>query len=239
MFDVGGNYANRIGNYTVLELNGNKMTVRYEDGSEASLNIGIQERIWENIQAEVEAENSRNRKRKKGKSKVNHYIKSITVFNNEDLNSASIRATVTPTGQKAPVINSGDRFIYYSVSSRAFFAVATITGDPKKGLGKDYVDLGFAKNAKIKIYPIDIDAFAPKMDQALWLDSTELESVPKYKELLADGETYLQITEDDFELLAEALTEFAEDDEDGAGVDDDDDDDDDDSTMLLEDELEL
>ena len=238
MFEVGGQYANRIGSYTVVEISGNKMAVRYEDGSEASLNMGIQERIWENIQADMEAKNSRSRKRKTKGSKVNHYIKSIGVFNNEDLNAAAIRATVTLAGPKAPEIKSGDRFLYYSVSSRAFFAIATITGDPKNGSGKDYVEMGFNKKDKVRIYPIDIDAFAPKMSQALWLDSTELESQPKYKELLAEGEVYLTITEDDFELLAEALTEFVEDDEDEIEVEDDDDDDDDNS-LLMEDDLDI
>ncbi len=237
MFEVGGQYANRIGDYEVLEINGNKMLVRYEDGSEANLNMGIQERIWENIQADVEAQNSRNRKRKKAGSQVSHYIKSIAVFNNEDLNTAAIRATVTPTGPKGPAIKSGDRFIYYSVSSRAFFAVATITGEPKKASGKDYADLGFSKGTSMRVYPIDIDAFAPKMDQALWLDSTELESQPKYKELLAEGQVHLSITEDDFELLAEALTEYAENDVDDLETDDSGDDEE--EPLLIEDELDI
>lgn len=237
MFEVGGQYANRIGDYTVVEISGNKMLVRYEDGSEASLNMQIQERIWENIQADVEAKSSRTRKRKTKGSKVKHYIKSIGVFNNEDLNAATIRATVTLAGPSAPEINSGDRFVYYSISSRAFFAVATITGSPKTGSGKDYIDMGFRKKDKIRIYPIDIDAYALKMSQALWLDSTELESQPKYKEILAEGEVYLAITEDDFELLAEALTEFVEDDEDD--IETEQEEDDDEETLLLEDDLDI
>jgi len=237
MFEVGGQYANRIGNYTVVEISGNKMSVRYEDGEEASLNMQIQERIWENIQADVEAQNSRSRKRKTKGSKVKHYIKSVGVFNNEDLNAAAIRATVTIAGPGAPEIKSGDRFLYYSVSSRAFFAIATITGDPKSGSGKDYVDMGFAKKDKIYIYPIDIDAFAPKMSQALWLDSTELESQPKYKEVLAEGEVYLSITEDDFELLAEALTEFVEDDEEDVEAEAEEEEEE--ESLLLEDDLDI
>jgi hypothetical protein len=54
-FEVNGTYANRIGQYTVLAVNPPKMKVRYEDGSEAELNMAIQARIWENIEAEMEA----------------------------------------------------------------------------------------------------------------------------------------------------------------------------------------
>ena len=55
MFELNGVYRNRIGEYTVLALNGPRMTVRYADGSEAELNVNIQARIWENIVAEQEA----------------------------------------------------------------------------------------------------------------------------------------------------------------------------------------
>ena len=54
MFEVGGEYANRNGKYKVLEINDPKMTVEYEDGTTAELRMNIQERIWENIQAEKE-----------------------------------------------------------------------------------------------------------------------------------------------------------------------------------------
>ena len=55
MFEVNQSYANRKGKYTVLEVNPPKMRVRYEDGTEAELNVEIQTRIWENIQSEEEA----------------------------------------------------------------------------------------------------------------------------------------------------------------------------------------
>ncbi len=58
MFEVNGSYANRKGRYTVLEVNPPRMLVRYEDGSEAELNMDIQERIWQNIAAEIEARES-------------------------------------------------------------------------------------------------------------------------------------------------------------------------------------
>ena len=54
MFELNGVYRNRIGEYTVVALNGPRLVVRYADGSEAELNINIQARIWENIVAELE-----------------------------------------------------------------------------------------------------------------------------------------------------------------------------------------
>ena len=76
------------------------------------------------------------------------------------------------------------------------------------------------------------------MSQALWLDSVELESQPKFKDLLIKGEVYLPINEDDFELLAESLTEYVE-----AEEDDEDDIDEDleeeEEELLLEDDLDL
>ena len=55
MFEIGGKYENRNGKYEVIEIDGDRMTVKYEDGSENSLKMNIQERIWLNIVAEEEA----------------------------------------------------------------------------------------------------------------------------------------------------------------------------------------
>lgn len=237
MFEVGGKYENRHGQYEVTEVNGDRMIVKYADGSESDLKMGIQERIWLNIIAEKEAEATRNnKKKKKTTSKANHYIKSISSIAEALLNPADIITAVTPTSpKKAPKIVSGDRFIYYSILEKGFFAVATITGDPKKAKASDYADLNFDEK-KIHIYPIDIDAFGASYSKMIYADAFELESQPDYRDLLTEGEMYLKINEDDFELLAEALTEFTE--------DDDDDDsseeellDDDDSLLMDDDEI--
>ena len=45
--------------YKVLSIDGQTMSVRYEDGTEADLKIHIQERIWENIVAEQEPKSTR------------------------------------------------------------------------------------------------------------------------------------------------------------------------------------
>ncbi|MFT5194852.1 MAG: hypothetical protein ACI85U_001862 [Candidatus Promineifilaceae bacterium] len=235
MFEIGGTYENRNGKYEVIEIEADLMTVKYKDGSEFQLRMGIQERIWLNIVAEQEAANSRSRKKKTTTSKANHYIKSIKSISEGLLNPADITTAVTPTSpQKAPVITSGDRFIYYSILEKGFFAVATITGDPKKAKASDYADLNFDEK-RIHIYPIDIDAHAGNYEKMIYAEGFELESQPDYREKLTEGEMYLLVSEDDFELLAEALTEFLEvDDEDE--LDSDDSQSDDDDSLIMDDE---
>lgn len=235
MFEIGGKYENRNGQYEVIEIEADRMTVKYKDGSESNLKMGIQERIWLNIIAEREAETSRSKKKKTKISKANHYIKSIESIAEALLNPADISTAVTPTSPtKAPAIVSGDRFIYYSILEKGFFAVATITGDPKKAKASDYADLNFDEK-RIHIYPIDIDAHANSYNKMILADGFELESQPDYRDKLTESEMYLSISEDDFELLAEALTEFVE-------VEDEDDDDetqpeDDDSLLIDDDEI--
>ncbi len=236
MFEVGGTYSNRIGTYTVLDIGPEKMKVRYENGVEGELRIAVQERIWQNILTEMEARSNRSRRRSSG-TQVQHFIKSVASLGDDELNVSDIRAIVTPMSKKAPPLKSGDRFIYYSVSAKAFFAVATITGEPKEADAKDFPDLEF-EDEFVDVYPIDIDAFAATMSQALWLDNVELESQPRFKELLIKGEIYLPISEDDFELLAESLTEYVE-----AEEDEDDELDEDleeeEEELLLEDDLDI
>lgn len=53
-FLVGGRYANRKGEYEVLRIQGNKMWVRYDDGTEQELTVEIQARIAVNMALEVE-----------------------------------------------------------------------------------------------------------------------------------------------------------------------------------------
>lgn len=232
MFEVNGNYANRKGHYTVLSIGPEKMKVRYEDGTEAELKISVQERIWENIRTEVEAATASRAKRKAG-SNNQHFIKTIMAISDGDLNPAAIRALVTPSSPKAPTINIGDRFIYYAIEAKSFFAVGTITAEAKEAKAKDFAELQF-EGKTILVYPIDLDAYATTMAQAVWLDSVELESQPDFRKMLNKPETYLSISEDDFELLAELLTEFVEED-----IDEDDDLDEDDDDLDLDDDLDM
>jgi hypothetical protein len=51
-FEVGKIYRNRIGQYTVQEIEGERMTIRYEDGRTLATTVRLQARIWENIQFE-------------------------------------------------------------------------------------------------------------------------------------------------------------------------------------------
>ena len=237
MFEIGEKYENRNGKYKVIEIDGDRMTVKYADGTENSLKMGIQERIWLNIVAEEEAATSRTRKKKKTTSKASHYIKSIAGIAEALLTPADITTAVTPSSpKKAPKITSGDRFIYYSIAEKGFFAVATITGDPKKAKASDYADLNFDEK-KIHIYPIDIDASAASYKKMIFAEAFELESQPEYRDILTEGEMYLKINEDDFELLAEALTEFVEDEEDDETSLDNQTQEEDDSLMIDDDEI--
>lgn len=51
-FEVGKMYRNRNGEYTVQAIDGNWMKIRYASGGTLETRVGIQARIWENIQFE-------------------------------------------------------------------------------------------------------------------------------------------------------------------------------------------
>ena len=53
-FRVGEMYANRRGNYEVMQIAPPKMTVRYDDGEFLTADIVILARIWDNLQAPPE-----------------------------------------------------------------------------------------------------------------------------------------------------------------------------------------
>jgi hypothetical protein len=52
-FEVGGRYRNRIGEYTVLSIKGDTMTVRYDDDCQQILNVEKQAWIVQSIQDEA------------------------------------------------------------------------------------------------------------------------------------------------------------------------------------------
>ena len=230
MFEVNGTYANRKGNYTVLSLDGDRMTIRYEDGSEANLKISLQERIWENIEVERQAAAAKTVKRpKKSVSGTNFYIKTVSISEEHSLNLIGLQrrraATVPNSG-----ITQGDRLIYFAVEPQLFIAVATITAKPKKGKAIDYL-FGDGENPKAKVdaHPIDIDAHIEKAEMAIPVDASELESLPNHAETLTVPHKYFAINEDDFELLAELIMEVGESED--AAIDD--------SDIAPEEELEM
>lgn len=51
-FEVGKIYRNRVGQYVVEAIEGDKMKIRYVEGGTLETNVNIQARIWENIQFE-------------------------------------------------------------------------------------------------------------------------------------------------------------------------------------------
>ncbi len=233
VFEVNGQYENRKGKYTVLNFSGRKMRVRFVDGSEADLNVGIQERIWENILAEQEAAAAAAAKKagkRRPKSTVTfyHYIKTVSISEDNDLSILSLkqRQALARQDQK---LQRGDRLLYFAVEPQLFFAVATITADPKKAKAKDYLYSDNPKE-KIHLYPIDVDAHIENAEFAIAGDTTELESMPDHLSKLSQPNQFFRINEDDFELLSEMIMEFGEieevdDDEtdDGEGTDIDDD----------------
>lgn len=237
MFEVNGQYENRKGKYTVLSFSGRKMHVRFEDGSEADLNVGIQERIWENILAEQEAAaaaaaKKAGKKRPKAASISRHYIKTVSISEDNDLGIIGLKQRQAMAGMDQ-ALDRGDRLLYFAIEPQVFFAVATITADPKKAKAKDYLYSDNPKE-KIHLFPIDVDAHIENIEFAIAGDATELESMPNHLSQLGEPNQFFLVNEDDFELLSEMIMELGEIEE----VDDDDDDDDGDGADL-DDDLEL
>lgn len=216
MFEVNGVYVNRKGKYTVLAINPPKMSVRYEDGTYAELNIGIQERIWENIVAEQEARAASRlaRANRQGLAQnTQFFIKVVSMpAPGELLFPGWHERVVLARDEEVEQIKSGDRLIYYALENQVFFAVATITGPAIEASPKDYF---FNLDSELAhFFPVDVDAAAFNLATAVPLDSVELESQPNFGKLKLAPESYVKINEDDFELLAELLTEITEFDED-------------------------
>lgn len=212
MFEVNGVYANRNGKYAVLSVNGPRMRVRYEDGNEAELNMRVQERIWENIVAEQEEKDAKEaiRRAKLGLAQNKFYIKVISIPDADELMFPGWQEQlIMAIEEDASKIKSGDRIIYYALEPQIFFGVATITGDAKKANPKDYFYTIDLKSAHF--YPVDIDAAATHLEHGMRADSVELESYPRFRTMRLKAEMFLEINEDDFELLAETLTEVSED----------------------------
>jgi hypothetical protein len=208
-FEVNGTYANRIGQYKVLALNPPKMLVRYQDGSEAELNIAIQARIWENIEAEMEAKQASRMARQRRGINVNHFIKAVTVMADGDPTFPGwAERVIAATVDEEDQIKQGDRIIYYGLDIKTFFAVATITGEVFTANPKEY----FYKTDADKwpFFPVDIDTTASTPEGGIPVESVELESQPQFRKLKLAPESFLKINEDDFELLAEWLTELSE-----------------------------
>ena len=212
MFEENGEYANRNGTYTVLAIDGPTMSVRYADGTHADLRINIQERIWANIQAEQEkpAAKSSPRKRVRKTSaalNVGHYIKVVSIPPGEGLNFPGWETRVVMIG-KDDQIKKGDRLIFFALEALTFFAVATVTGDIFKANPKKYTFVVGAKKADF--CQIDIDADTGTLESGVNLNAIELESCPDFSAQPVSPESLCTISEDDFELLSEALTEATE-----------------------------
>jgi hypothetical protein len=187
------------------------MTVEFEDGSTAELSINIQRRIWENILVEEEARSSRatRRGRRSKISKNRFYIKPILVLAAEEVINLGKQSKVETTEKSVTKVNPADRLVYYAVDKQVFFAVVTITGPAKKT--KSTLSL---KKEAIFQFPVDVDVFAPNLNRAVHASTVDLESLKDIQATLANTAEYVEISEDDFELMAELLTELTEEAED-------------------------
>jgi hypothetical protein len=188
------------------------MLVRYEDGSEAELNMRVQGRIWENIVAEQQEKDAKEaiRRARLGTTQNKFYIKVISIPDADELMFPGWQERIVMAlSEYADKVHSGDRIIYYALEPQIFFAVATITGEAKEANPKEYFYTVDEPTAHF--FPVDMDAFATLLEHGLRADSVELESYPKFRNMRLKPEMFLEISEDDFELLAETLTEVSED----------------------------
>ena len=207
MFEVGGTYANRNGRYTVLEIDGQTMSVQYEDGITADLSISIQERIWDNIAAEEEAKSTRTKKRgkKRKASKTKYFIKSFSILSPEDMVTTGQLTKIGTSEGSITKVRPSNRLLYYAIETKVFFAVVTVTGPAIKPKGSAPVN-----EDEPYLFPVDVDVYAPSIDNTLSVSTVEFESQPKIAKKLVEESDYLEISEDDFELMAEILAELAE-----------------------------
>lgn len=227
MFEVNGIYANRKGKYTVLTVNPPLMNVRYDDGSEAELNMRVQGRIWENIVAEQEEKDAKAaiRLARMGLSQNRFFIKVISIPDIDELMFPGWQEKIVlATSKDLEKVKAGDRIIYFALEPQTFFAVATLTGDANEANPKDYFYTNDLQSAYF--FPVDMDAFAILLEHGVRIDSVELESYPHLKSMPIQPESFLEISEDDFELLAEILTEVSEDETEDEDEDDFDEDED-------------
>jgi hypothetical protein len=224
MFEEDGNYANRIGRYSVLEINDPKMLVRYENGSTADLNINIQYRIWENIVAEetVAGNKANQNKNSKSSQRTQFFVRPVNSLTADSLNARGVKEQITLDELAELKVSQGDRLIYYAMESQVYFAVGTITGEAAKPTARDK-RAGKGLDKSILLLPVEVDARAGLIESAVPIDSIEFESQPDIKEMLVRAESFISISEDDFELLVEPLTEATEEeDKDEVEIEDDD-----------------
>ena len=222
MFEVDGTYANRRGTYKVLSIDGPVMSIEYDDGTTAEVQIAIQKRIWENIVAEQEIKDKRSRRPKRRRATtVKHFIKIINVSPGEELTFPGWdeRVVLAPTPEMAASIAKGDRLIYFSPETMTFFAVATVTGDAFEADPKKYTYT--IPESEATFFQIDVDADTGTLEKGVTYDSVELESTVDLSPDSQPVESFIAISEDDFELLAEVLTEVSEDEEEDEELDED------------------
>lgn len=208
MFELNQQYTNRKGNYIVTAMDGDRMTVRYEDGTTANLRMDIQFRIWENIRVDLEGTVKKKPRITKSHTKARHYLKTVNTTDGDGLVILGLkrRIAVALTTER---LSLGDRLIYFAIEPKVYFAIATVNGKPKNGKSKTYF-FGPSDNTKVKVHPLDIDAHLSTAEVSISVDRFELESLPNFREKLQTSDAYFAISEDDFEIISDAIVEINE-----------------------------
>lgn len=224
MFEVDGEYENRIGKYTVLAIEAPKMHVRYHSGKHAQLNMAIQGRIWENILVERDSASQSavagGKGGASGRSSTRHFIKVVSVPVVDEMMFPGWHEHVVMANNQilAKRIKPGDRVIYYAAETNYFFAVSTITGERFTADPKDYFYTVEANSADF--FQVDVDVSVPTPNSGILRSAVELDEYRDFEKLLQHPEALFPIGEDDFESLAEMLTELTEDDDEALVEDD-------------------
>ncbi|MBW1812006.1 MAG: hypothetical protein JRJ87_27725, partial [Deltaproteobacteria bacterium] len=198
MFEQGRQYANRTGRYTVVEIGKPKMTVQYEDGAIAELNMGIQNRIWENILVEEEVRHTRSGRvgKRRGLLVNKFFVRTVGVNEVEGLFMKGWKEQASAADIVSKHIARGDRLIYFAIEGQRFFTVATITSDVNVASAKTLDD--DQDGGPVVVFSVDIDAQALALEKGVALNSIEFESQSDIKTLLNQQGSYVSITEDEF-----------------------------------------
>jgi hypothetical protein len=151
-------------------------------------------------------------RRRRSTLDTHFYVKSLSMVAEEDLSVPGWRERVLVVTKGGPEMQVGDRVLFYAVEDQVFFALATVSGP-----AADTVPKGFfysdEEAESMTFYPIDLDEHTYNMENAVDLDTADLENSAEYRRRLQRPNVYLPIDEDDFELIAELLSEITEEEE--------------------------
>jgi hypothetical protein len=174
--------------------------------------------MGENIVAEETVAGNKANQNKKSKSsqRTQFFVRPVNSLTADSLNARGVKEQITLDELAELKVSQGDRLIYYAMESQVYFAVGTITGEAAKPTARDK-RAGKGLDKSVLLIPVEVDARAGKIDSAVAIDSMEIESQPDIRKMLLRAESFIAISEDDFELLVEPLTEATDEEEEDEG----------------------